>query len=76
MKHGIPLFTAGQRLALDASLLATAVTLTLQPTRTLGQDAPQSRLDEVIVSASAMPLEAAKVGSAVSVITADDLEIQ
>jgi vitamin B12 transporter len=32
--------------------------------------------DEIVVTASSMPLEAVKVGSAVSVITAEDLDLQ
>src|SRR5690606_23839600 len=36
--------------------------------------AAQERTEQIVVTASATPLEARKVGSAVSVLTADDLE--
>ncbi|HLF13172.1 MAG TPA: TonB-dependent receptor, partial [Gammaproteobacteria bacterium] len=50
---------------------ATAI-LVMQPAYSQNPD----RLDELVVTASTMPIEPEKVGSAVSVITAEDLQIQ
>ncbi len=54
------------------SLLVTLIYVLL-PSPAVAQRAADSSMEEVIVSASARPIEAAKVGSAVSVISADDL---
>jgi vitamin B12 transporter len=57
----------------NLSVLSVAVSAALS---SFGAQAQDRRIEEFVVTASAMPLEPAKVGSAVSVITAGDLDTQ
>jgi vitamin B12 transporter len=75
MKKRMAPFATNQCLAITIGMIGTAASL-LAPGRAFAEDEQHGRTEVIIVSASATPLEAPKVGSAVTLVTADDLEVQ
>jgi vitamin B12 transporter len=76
MKRRRRLLGARQNWRAAIGMFTATAAVELAPSGAFAQDEQQRHADVMIVSASATPLEAPKVGSAVTLVTADDLKIE